>query len=421
MSTSIPCKPLSALAIAHEIAAGTLSPVEALKLGEGAISAYEDQIHAFTARPDTMQPAKGLLSGIAVGIKDIFDTADMPTRHGSPIYQDNQPPADAAIVTQLKNVGATIAGKTVTTEYAWFQPGPTRNPHNLNHTPGGSSSGSAAGVAAGFFPAAIGSQTGGSVLRPAAFCGVAGYKPSFRLFPTIGMKHFAWSLDTPGVFAASVADAAFVAAACSGRDLAVNERTQTPPVIGIYRGSADDQMDNDMANAIDQMAKRAKAWGAAVRTIAGPDAVEAARNAHGPIQDYEARIALAHELRTAPDQLSPNLRAYLEQAEAITPDTYDAARRTANKARKASHDLFQTCDVLLMPSAPGAAAASLETTGDSVFNRMWTLLGVPAINVPGMVDKDGMPLGLQLVARFGRDRKLLQAAHWLETRINRDQ
>jgi len=386
-------------------------------MGEAAIAAHEDQVHAFTARPEPVLPGHGPLAGIAVGIKDIFDTVDMPTSYGSAIYADHQPAADSAIVAQLKNAGATIAGKTVTTEYAWFQPGPTRNPHNLEHTPGGSSSGSAAGVAAGFFPAAVGSQTGGSVLRPAAFCGIAGYKPSFRLFPTIGMKHFSWSLDTTGFFAASAADAAFVACACSGRDLTVNERSTTPPVIGVYHGTIDNLMDNDMAAAIEHVAKRAKAWGASVQTLTGPDTVETARDAHAPIQDYEARIAMAHELRTTPELLSPKLRDYLDDARSVTPDAYDAARRTANRARKASHDLFAKCDVLLMPSAPGTAPASLDTTGDSVFNRLWTLLGVPATSVPGMVGENGLPLGLQLVARFGRDRELLQAAHWLETRI----
>ena len=407
---------LRARAIAADVAAGHLTAREALSLGDDAIARREETLQVFAHRAETGMPGTGPLAGIAVGVKDIFDTRDMPTGHGSPIYRGHRPVADASLVAMLRDAGATVAGKTVTTEFAWFQPGPTRNPHNEAHTPGGSSSGSAAGVAAGYFPAAIGSQTGGSVVRPAAFCGVAGYKPSFRLFPTVGMKQFSWLLDTAGFFAATTADVAFVAAACSHRALEVRQ-TDDAPRIGIYRSSIDGAITPAMADAVRTAADRAAEGGATVVEVTGPEEVEAARAAHAPIQDHEAYRALADERRHHRDLLSPKLRDYLDAAADVGPERYDDARRTANRARKAAHGLFADCDVLLMPSAPGAAPHGLETTGDSAFNRLWTLLGLPCLNVPGLRDGAGMPLGMQLVAPFGRDAHLLQAGDWLERHL----
>ena len=202
----------SFIALREAIASGALDPRDAIAQSLDAIDAKESDIRAFVTRGDRQVllagQAKGPLAGIAVAVKDIFDTADLPTSYGSPIYAGHQPRADAALVAMLRRAGAAIVGKTVTTEFAHFTPGPTRNPHDPGHTPGGSSSGSAAAVAAGMVPAAIGTQTAGSIIRPAAFCGIAGYKPSFRLVPTVGTKTFSWSLDTVGFFAASVADVA---------------------------------------------------------------------------------------------------------------------------------------------------------------------------------------------------------------------
>jgi Asp-tRNA(Asn)/Glu-tRNA(Gln) amidotransferase A subunit family amidase len=411
---------LSARAIALEISAGRLKPREALQQGEQAIDRYEDRLHIFAHRPDKLVVGKGPLSGIAVGVKDVFDTNDMPTRYGSKIYPDHQPASDASLVTMLKNSGATIAGKTVTTEFAWFTPRATRNPHNPAFTPGGSSSGSAAGVAAGFFPASIGTQTGGSIIRPAAFCGVSGYKPSYRLFPTVGLKQFSWLLDTVGFFAASAADVAFVAQACSGRDLAVDERTDTPPRLGIYKGTIDHQLSDDMVAAIRRVARRARANGAHVAPIRGPKAIENARAAHASIQGYEARLSLGDELSRNAGKLSKKLRDYLRECGSISPDDYDDARRTANRARKACHDLFDKCDVLLLPSAPGTAPRTLKSTGDPIFNQLWTLMGLPCVNVCVGTDDNNLPIGLQVIAPFGQDKRALQAAHWLEQMLVKD-
>lgn len=413
---------LSARAIAIDIAAGRLKPSAALKQAEQAIDQHEDTLRVFTHRASKLRAGKsGLpLAGISVGIKDVFDTYDMPTGYGSKIYPDHQPASDAALVSMLRQAGATIAGKTVTTEFAWFTPGATRNPNNTAFTPGGSSSGSAAGVAAGFFAAAIGTQTGGSIIRPAAFCGVSGYKPSFRLFPTVGMKHFSWSLDTIGFFAASAADAGFVAAACSGRDLTVDEDDQTAPRFGLYHGTIDSRMEDSMASALKRVSRLAKKHGASVCTVRGPKTVEAARAAHAPIQGMEACMALGDERTRASGKLSKKLRDYLKDCENITPQDYDDARRVSNRARKACHGLFDKCDVLLLPSAPGPAPRTIKSTGDSIFNQLWTLMGLPCVNVCVGRDENNLPIGLQVIAPFGKDKRALQAAHWLETVLARN-
>ena len=223
---------LSALELARRIEAGALSPRAVVELCAEAVATHESEIGAFAAldldaarrRVEQQQLAPLPLHGLPVGIKDIFDTADLPTAYGSAIYAGHRPKADAAMVMLIRRAGGLVLGKTVTTEFASLEPAGTRNPRNPAHTPGGSSSGSAAAVAAGMLPLALGSQTGGSVIRPAAFCGVAGFKPSYRLLPTVGMKCFSWSLDTVGLFGASVPDVAFAAAAMSGRDLRVDGR-----------------------------------------------------------------------------------------------------------------------------------------------------------------------------------------------------
>lgn len=410
---------ISARHIANEISSGKLSPSQALELSAQNIADNEANLHVFAHLPAA--PAKiqtsGPLTGIAIGIKDIFDTRDMPTAYNSAIYKTHQPVCDAPLVAMLRGAGASLIGKTVTTEFAWFGAGPTRNPHNTDHTPGGSSSGSAAGVAAGFFPAAVGSQTGGSIIRPASFCGVSGYKPSFRLFPTIAMKCFSWSLDTVGFFAASAADNAFVAQACSGRDLEVDQQDKSAPTIGVYRSAIDSLLSDEMKLALEKTIVKAEKAGAKVITITAPEPLEKAHNAHATVTGYEAHLALSDELTHNGSLLSQKLHAFLLEMAKITPQTYDASRRVANQARKASHALFDQCDVLLTLSALGAAPIGLDCTGDPVFNRAWTLLGMPTINVAGLTDSNNMPLGMQIIAPFGKDKRALQAAHWLEKQL----
>jgi len=375
-------------------------------------------LDAAAARRQTEAPglANRPLRGLPVGVKDIFDTADFPTEYGTPIFAGNRPRGDAALVALIRRAGGIVLGKTVTTELAFLNPPRTRNPHDRSRSPGGSSSGSAASVAAGMLPIAVGTQTGGSVIRPAAYCGVTGFKPSYRLLPTAGLKHFAVYLDTAGLFAAGVADVAFAAAAITGRDLRVDGVPLAAPRIAIARTNVWDQASADMQRALDAAAKAAAAAGARVVEPAWPEFLSEAFHAHGVIQDYEAFRTLAFEYDRHRAQLSPVLRDMLDKAAAVTADDYDAARRTTKRARAALADFMDAIDILLTPSAPSAAPMP-DTTGPAIFNRVWTLMGTPCVNVTGLKDASGLPLGVQVVGRFGRDRDALLAAQFLEKAI----
>lgn len=406
---------LSVSKILEDIAAGRDSAEAAIARSRKAIAEGDNALRAFTALApgDAPVAATGPLAGIAIGVKDIFDTFDMPTEYGSPLYAGFQPRADAPIVAMTRARGAHIIGKTATTEFAFLNPTVTVNPHDPAHTPGGSSSGSAAAIAAGMIPAAFGTQTGGSVIRPAAFCGIAGFKPSFRLMPTGGMKTFAWTLDTTGFFAATIRDVALFAALSSGRGLAADD-PQSPPRIGLYRSAIWKEASSDMRDAVEEAADIAANAGAQVIEVDEPAELTRARDIHALIQTYEAAISFAHEWAYHADRLSPVLREALETGRAITPPQYDEGRRIARHARKAATALFSDVDVLLTPSAPGSAPRGLETTGSALFNKLWTLTGNPSVNVPGQKDDSGMPLGVQAIGRFGRDKTTLEAAHWLE-------
>jgi len=418
---------LSALDLARAIERGALTPRAVVDLCAQAIARHEGRIGAFVAldiegarrAAEAADLRHSPLHGLPVGIKDIFDTADLPTQYGSPIYAGHRPKADAALVALIRRAGGLVLGKTVTTELASLEPAATRNPRNPAHTPGGSSSGSAAAVAAGMVPLALGSQTGGSVIRPAAFCGVAGFKPSFRLLPTVGMKCFSWSLDTAGLFAASVADVAFAAAAITGRDLRIDGRETAAPALALVRTHLWHEASQDMQAAVERAARAAESAGARVRELQLPPIFEEAAQAQVIIQDHEAYRALAHEIDRHKDQLGPTLQRQLANAAAINPDRYDEARRTARRARKMFANLMADTDAIITPSAPGAAPPGLGSTGNPMFNRLWTLLGPPCVNVPGLVDSNGLPLGVQIVGRFARDRTALEAALFVELALAR--
>ena len=416
---------LSALDLVRRVAAGELTPVDVVDLCAEAIAAREEEIGAFAvldidrARGLAKEPALAAtpLRGLPVGIKDIIDTADFATEYGSPLYRDNRPAADAAVVSMVRRAGGIVLGKTVTTAFAHRQPGRTRNPRNLGHTPGGSSSGSAAAVAAGMLPLAFGTQTGGSVVRPAAYCGVAGFKPSFKLIPTIGTKCLSWHLDTIGLFAASVADVAFASGAIIGRDLRVDEHAFRPPHVRVVRDHLWPEASAAMQGAVEAAAHAAAKAGATVDELKLPQILEDAWHVHPTLQDFEAYRALAFEYDRHREHIAPPTRAMLDAAAAITVDDYDAARRVARRARQALGELLADGDVLLAPSAHDAAPLGLATTGSPSFNRLWTLMGAPAVNVPGLFNADGMPLGVQVIGRFGRDRSTLAAAHFIESAI----
>src|SRR5215204_6930819 len=263
---------ISLAELQRRIDAGDLSADAAIAQSMDAIGAQDNTIGAFVCRTDHAQAASaGPLRGIAVGIKDIMDTADFPTEMGSPIYRGHRPRGDAAVVMMLKQAGASIVGKTTTTAFASVDPTPTLNPHNHGHTPGGSSSGSAAAVAAGMIPLALGTQTGGSVIRPASFCGVAAIKPSYRLLPTVGVKCFSWGLDTVGMFAATVPDVAYALAAVTGRaDFRIDGNTPPAPRIGVVTQDFVGPPEPDSAAALEAAVKAAETAGASVREIALP-------------------------------------------------------------------------------------------------------------------------------------------------------
>ena len=412
---------LSALDLARRLEAGDLTPAAVIDRCAEVIAVREPAVGAFAALdlPRAKQQARNAqlaqrpLRGLPIGVKDIFDTVDFPTEFGTPIYAGNRPRGDAALVALIHRAGGVVLGKTVSTELAFLNPGKTRNPHDPSRSPGGSSSGSAAAVAAGMLPLAVGSQTGGSVIRPASYCGVAALKPSYRLLPTAGMKHFAVYLDTAGLFAAGVADVAFAAEAITGRDLRVDRSTLQAPRIGLARTNVWSEASAAMQDAIEIAAKCAQAAGAQVVEPDWPAVLTEAYHAHGVIQDYEAFRTLAFEYDRHRDVLSPILRAMLDKAAGVSADAYDAARRTTKRARQALADLMADIDVLLTPSAPSAAPGP-ETTGPATFNRLWTLMGPPCVNVPGLFDPAGLPLGVQVVGRFGRDREALLAARFVE-------
>jgi Asp-tRNA(Asn)/Glu-tRNA(Gln) amidotransferase A subunit family amidase len=415
---------LSALTLAKQIEAGELTPRAVVERAAAAIAACESEIGAFVAldleaarrSADAPGIAAMPLRGLPVAFKDIFDTADLPTQYGSPIYAGHRPRADASAVALTRRAGGIVLGKTVTTELASLVPAPTRNPHNLAHTPGGSSSGSAAAVAAAMTPLAFGTQTAGSVIRPAAFCGVAAFKPSYRLIPMVGVKDVAWHLDTAGIFGAGIADVAFAAAAILDRDLRVDRVLPAAPRIALMRTHLWPQASAAMQRAVQRAAHIAEAAGAQVREVEMPPLLEEAYPAQFTIQDYEVFRALAYEYERHRNAIDAQLRDQLDRAAAISAAEYDAARRTASRARQILADTMAEHDVILTPSAPGAAPEGLSSTGDPAFNRLWTLMGAPCINVPGLCE-GGLPLGVQLVGRFGRDKVALEAALFVEQAI----
>jgi Asp-tRNA(Asn)/Glu-tRNA(Gln) amidotransferase A subunit family amidase len=416
---------LSALDLAHRIENGDLTPRAAVELCAKAIDAGEKEIGAFVAldvagarvAADDARLAALPLRGLPVAFKDIFATADLPTQYGSPVYVGHRPAADASVVVLTRQAGGIVIGKTVTTQFASLVPSATRNPRNFAHTPGGSSAGSAAAVAAGMVPIAFGTQTAGSVIRPAAFCGVAAFKPSFRLIPMVGVKDVAWHLDTAGLFGAGVADVAFAAAAILQRELRVDGAAPAAPRIALARTHLWPHASPAMQQAVETAAQLAQAAGASVAELRLAPIVEDAYEAQFTIQDYENIRALAFEYERHRERIDPLLRVQLERASAISADEYDAARRIASRARRVLADAMTDYDVILTPSAPGAAPRGFATTGDPMFNRLWTLMGAPCVNVAGLSDANNMPLGIQIVGRFGRDRAALEAALFVEQAI----
>ena len=364
------------------------------------------------ARRIDASPRRPLLHGVPVGIKDLIDTADLPTTYGSPIYRGHRPPADAACVSALRAAGAVFPGKTVTTEFAVFAPGKTRNPHDPARTPGGSSSGSAAAVADRMVPAALGSQTAGSVIRPASFCGVVGFKPSFGALDLRGVHPLAPSLDTLGFFVRTVEDIPWMTAALQGGlPPAALELPRRLPRLGLCRTDQWPRAGPGTQRLVEQAAARLERAGCSVREV--ELGVDGLADAQADIMSAEAAGALRVERQSNDAQLSDRLRSFLREGETCPPERLRAARELAQRGRRAFEALFDQVDALLTPAAAGEAPA-LDTTGDPAFCRIWTLLGAPCASLPLLEGPAGLPIGLQLVGARGRDAQLVAAAAWIE-------
>jgi Asp-tRNA(Asn)/Glu-tRNA(Gln) amidotransferase A subunit family amidase len=366
------------------------------------------------ARELDAQPIAGPLHGLPIGVKDLFDTFDMPTSQGSPIYAGHRSAGDAASVALARAAGAIVVGKTVTTEFATFHPGPTRNPHDLRHTPGGSSSGSAAAVADAMVPLAFGTQTAGSIVRPAAYCGVVGYKPTFGTVPRVGVKMISDSLDTVGGFGRCVADVALFVAALAGRaELVLDGPAGAAPRIGIARTFEWPRAQSETVTLLARTEERLRAAGAAVQEAPLPAVFAQLADAQTTIMVREVAQSLAYERLAHREALSPELASMIDAGLAVAPPAYDAARALARSGRALLPGLFADCDVLVAPSTTGEAPAGIGATGDPIFNRIWTLLGVPCIHLPIAAGPRGLPLGVTIVGRLGGDRALLRAADWI--------
>jgi Asp-tRNA(Asn)/Glu-tRNA(Gln) amidotransferase A subunit family amidase len=360
----------------------------------------------------------GLLRGLSIGVKDIIDTVDMPTAHGSPIYRGNRPFADAACVALLRMAGGTIMGKTVTTEFANRFPGATVNPHNPAHTPGGSSSGSAAAVADFQVPAGLGTQTGGSVIRPSAFCGVVGYKPSFGEFSRSGIKLQCHNLDTLGIICRRVEDLPPLRAALVAGPAHRIAPVIAAPRIGICRTPAWDEADPATQTLIERTAERLATAGARVTEVSFAPEFTNILEHHRRILNFEAARNYAYEYEQHHDQVSQVLRdTVLIPGRELPLAAYVEAIETAEAFRRHLDDIFADVDVLLTPSAPGEAPEGLESTGGPNFNSIWTLAWTPCVTLPAGNGPKGLPLGVQLVGGRGQDEALFDVAAWVEARL----
>jgi Asp-tRNA(Asn)/Glu-tRNA(Gln) amidotransferase A subunit family amidase len=368
----------------------------------------------------------GGLHGVPVGLKDIIDTADMPTENGSVLHAGRTPSRDAAVTERLRGAGAIIMGKTVTTEFATRTPGKTRNPHDPAHTPGGSSSGSAAAVAAGMVPLALGSQTGGSTIRPGSYCGVWALKPTHGLISRHGMFRLSRSLDHVGLFARTVEDLGLLLEELAGHDardpdtqprarapyraLALEEPPTTPR-FGFFRTGRWDRVAEDAQAAFGELVDRLGAQVEEVELTVGADELA---ERHRVVMDAEVALNLRHEWETGRDRISPALRARIESGRAGGALEYLEARAAVSTLEATFSALFERrYDAILTPAAEGTAPAGLESTGEPTFCTLWTLLGLPAVSVPLLQGANGLPLGVQLVGPRHGDGRLLRTARWL--------
>lgn len=421
-NTFIRQQPTAAM-IHKSIAQGTVTAERVLRDSIERIGELEPTLHAWKvletdralrkARQLDARIAQGHipgpLAGIPLAVKDILDTSDMPTGYGSAVYEGHQPVADADVVRIVKDAGAIIVGKTVTTEFAYFTPGPTVNPWNIACTPGGSSSGSAAAVASGMVPLAFGTQTAGSLIRPASYCGVFAIKSTHGLISTAGAKAFAPSLDTMGWMANSAEDLELMRAVLQGEPF---ESLPDASAMRLVSCKTHEWAFSDASGhlAWDSAHRSLSASGTPVAVLELPGALSGLLQAQKAVMAYEAAQNLSFEADQCATQVSRHILELVSSGRTLKREDYHDAKLLAEQGLRQVLDLMGDADALLVPAAPGEAPLAVNGTGDPVFSRVWTLLGLPCVNVPGLLGLTGMPVGMQLVGRPHQERRLLAAA-----------
>ena len=434
---------LTAIEAAERIAGGELSSAAYVEACLDRIAAIEDKVHAFAHldRNEALQQAKvlderrrngrplGPLHGVPVAVKDVFDTADFKTEYGSPLLKGRQPMRDAAAVARLRAAGAVIIGKTVTAEFAYFHPGPTRNPHDPARTPGGSSSGSAAAVAAGMAPLAIGTQTNGSTIRPASYCGVYGVKPSHGLISRARALMLSRTLDHVGVFARSLADAALILEVLAGYDAddadtrpvaapafleTLAEDPPLPPQIAFVRTPAWDKAEPETRAAFEALVAR---LGDQAGEVELPGVFTAAWDDHRTVMAVDMAHNIGALVERGGEASSKTLRDIIAEGRGVAATRYLEARDNGRRYAAGLGEIFKQYDAILTPAAPGIAPKG-EATGNPVFSSLWTLTGLPALSLPLLSGEGGMPLGVQLIGEAEDDARLMRTANWLVEKLS---
>lgn len=439
MTEVVPHNGLSATESARKIRAGLLTSVDLVKACLAHIEATDGQLKAWAqldperalAQAEEMDAIRqsgrplGALHGVPVGLKDIIDTSDYPTERGTPIFAGRKTDQDAAIVEQLRDAGAVILGKTATTELAFLHPADTRNPHNQEHTPGGSSSGSAAAVAAFHVPLAIGTQTNGSVIRPASFCGIYGFKPTRGVISRRGLLQTSKSLDQVGVFGRTLEDVALLSDVIAGYDQTDNMSYPRPrpkmlegckadapvePALAWFDLPFADRMDEDGAAAVNEVVE---ALGARVERLQAPKSFGGLINTQRIIHEYEICQHLSDVFSQHWDSVSASLQPVVERGRAISNAEYEDALGTMAAAQEFFGEFFNDYDAVIAPSATGEAPKIGPGTGDPAFCTVWTLAGLPCVNLPLLVGENGLPIGVQLITAAEEDDRLLRTANWV--------
>ena len=439
---------LSALEAREAIEEGILTSVELVEACFERIDEVEESIGAWAHldRETALEQARqadnfrrrglplGALHGLPVGIKDIIDTSDYPTERGSVIYQGRTPTTDATLVSLLREAGAIILGKTVTTELAVYTPGKTRNPHNTDHTPGGSSSGSAAAVAAGMVALSVGTQTNGSVIRPASYCGVYGFKPSFARISRSGIMTQSKPLDTVGVFARSLEDLALISDVLMRFDSQDSDmKPVAPPCIaGVMAedvpvnphfafvrtpmwGQVEQSTKDGFRELIDSVNEENSVI---IDVVDLPAQFGDIYKDHRNIMETDLAASFAKEYRDSKSQLSAELCEMIERGQKVLATEYNASLSKIKDYSEYLNDFFDEYDAILTPSTPGAAPAGIDNTGSPIMNTIWTSCGNPVINLPLLQNLDGLPVGVQIVAGKGDDARLFRTSRWLLEFLN---